>query len=122
MANTLNSIDLGNIQSFKPRKVATNLQAIAIPGLDSDSSETFDLGGTIRRFEIISEFSSATAAANVAIYESFFALIDGDQQGVTLSSDFMTSDATVKVESCEVVDWKRPGTIMVVSLSLVEGV
>jgi len=101
MANpTLDGNDMGNVQIEGGKKIA-NMTELPLPLSDSDATEVFDFGGSVRTFTVPTLQTGATVGALKTILDTFLALLNGDQSSTVAYVSDLSGTINVKVRSID---------------------
>lgn len=93
MSNTLNSLDLGNIESFKS-PIGSDTDAFNFPGSGTNETEVYDYGDTKKNITIKGNYIATSEEALANWLVQMWALQNGDQDTIVLHLDFLDSSTT----------------------------
>ena len=103
---TLNGVSLGKLQTISNEKNG-NIIPLPMPGLDSDSTETFDMLGVTRTIALAGIFVGSTSDVKDDV-EAIEAMCDGSQDSSVTFSSTETGNYQVKVASVS-TNWDVAG-------------
>ena len=117
---TLDSIDLGKIQSEQQTKDA-GLFNTPLPYSDSIDSLIMDIFGTSKNITITGIFSGTTTSELVTFIGLIEGIVNGQQTGSTYVGDLITTSKTVLVQTFDWVYDKGNPLSISYTLTMIQG-